>query len=815
MPSRRLRASLLVSGAAGALLTLMVAVPVLAARGVLSAAASFVADAIQHLATRALALVTMLNWVTVISVVSGVATVVGTLATLGVIRRKVGGREQPTVPAQLPAPLPSFIGRGAPLSDLTKQLSAKRGSDVGVVVISGPPGVGKSQLALRLAHAVKLDYPDGQLYADLRGDKPRAARTLEPGALLARFIRDLGGQPPPTPGEVDLLDASIRTFTSLISGKRLLILLDNGGDQEQIGPLLPAAPGCAVIVTSRSSFTVLGQPPLVLQELAEDEAVAVLLDGLSPSPLQGLPDHTAAKQIAHACAYLPLALALVNGRLKTHKHSLRTTADALDRKRVLDLNESNRSVRAAFEVTFGDLGAEEAEDFCLLSAADLTELSPWSAGALIGKPLAVTRTELDQLVLRNLLIELGEDSRGDMRYKIHDLLRAFAAERLERDRPVEARVALERVLAVYQDYVDHAYKRMTSGYPTRARSRNAWGAEHERERERVLVEAPTWYLREHANIVALIRQAHSARLPLLASLLTSSSFYFWELNGRYEEWRELAGLALTAARDVGDLEAEAIALQRLGKLELNVAQEARTWSLRPTGRAVQGQEPPGQQLPAGGRPDPGRSSSAAIAYLEQAIAMFCQLQRPLEQVLARRDLADAYRSAGRPREAITEYQRVLREIEVCGGRPDLLDPDTLQVVKASVFVSFAQAHLEVGELGPAEDLLCHGLELAGSGSVNHPRVRAFAHRRLGDLYLTAGKTSDAIVQHGLAIELFQAMGDKTWEARTHFELAKAQRAHGLRDKARQQLEAAERLLEAMGSEEVAVVREAKRDARFR
>jgi hypothetical protein len=239
------------------------------------------------------------------------------------------GGERTLAPAQLPLAVPGFAGRTTPLGALDAAASVGvRSRPVTVVIsaVSGTAGVGKTALAIHWAHRVRNRFPDGQLYVNLRGFDPGGA-VMPPAEAVRLFLDALEVPAERIPAD---LDAQAALYRSLLAGRRMLVVLDNARDAEQVRPLLPGAPGCVVVVTSRSQLSGLvadaGAHPLTLDLLTRPESRQLLAARLGPERLAAEPD--AVEEIVTSCARLPLALAIVAARApptRTFRHSSRTS----------------------------------------------------------------------------------------------------------------------------------------------------------------------------------------------------------------------------------------------------------------------------------------------------------------------------------------------------------------------------------------------------------------------------------------------------------------------------------------------------------
>ncbi|MFD9960249.1 BTAD domain-containing putative transcriptional regulator [Amycolatopsis sp. NPDC058986] len=345
-----------------------------------------------------------------------------------------GPSAEPVVPkpAQLPADVADFTGRATRVGELAAVLRAGADGAVPITAISGIGGIGKTALTVHIAHSVRGDYPDGQLYVDLEGT---SSRPRDPAAVLAGFLRALGVADSAVPEEASERAA---LFRSCLAGRRVLLVLDNARDAEQVGPLLPGAGGSAVLITSRT--TMAGLPAVFVPLEALERAEAAALFGAIVGQRRAGEEPDAVLDVLTACGFLPLAVRIAASRLAcrpdwtiaSFARRLRDEYRRLDQLRVGDL-----AVEATFELSYRQLGAEHAEAFRLLSVPDTAFLPLATAAAALD--LAEQRAEdiLESLVDTGLL-----DSPRPGQYHYHDLLRLYARRKAEDVDPAGERGAV-------------------------------------------------------------------------------------------------------------------------------------------------------------------------------------------------------------------------------------------------------------------------------------------------------------------------------------------------------------------------------------
>jgi DNA-binding SARP family transcriptional activator len=338
---------------------------------------------------------------------------------------------RPVTPRQLPAPPRSFTGRTHELDLITAAVA-----EHAAVAIGGIGGIGKTWLALHWAHQHLDDFPDGQLYVNLRGFDP-AGQSLVPDAAIRGLLAALGVDTAALPADPEALAG---TYRSVLAGKRVLLVLDNAADLAQVTPLLPGDPAGTVLVTSRRQLTGLvaahGAMPLALDVLPSTDAKELLARRLGADRVDAEP--VAVADIVASCGGLPLALGVVAARAATHpRRPLATLAAELVETRLDALGGGDLSsdVRAVLSWSVRGLDDEAMRVFGLLGAAPGPDIGLASAAALTGLPVALARTTLRQLDDAYLVQEHVPD-----RFRMHDLIRLFAAERFTADEPLRGLV---------------------------------------------------------------------------------------------------------------------------------------------------------------------------------------------------------------------------------------------------------------------------------------------------------------------------------------------------------------------------------------
>ncbi|WP_411093642.1 AfsR/SARP family transcriptional regulator [Streptomyces sp. 049-1] len=471
-------------------------------------------------------------------------------------RQEVQAAQLPQ-PAQLPADLAHFVNREAELERLRSLLpdGDEPTSTVVISAIGGMAGIGKTTLAVHWAHKIADRFPDGQLFVNLRGFDP-SGQPAKADETLRSFFDALGVPPIRIPMG---LQAQSALFRSLLAKRRMLILLDNARDTDQVRPLLPGAPGCLVIVTSRNQLTGLvigeGAHPLMLDQLSFPEAYELLARRLGAARLASEP--RAVEDIITRCARLPLALAIVAARAaSSNGFPLSAVAEEVgDAHYGLDVfandDDVATDVRAVFSWSYKALSAQAARLFRLLGLHSGLDISIPAASALAGLPLRETRELVGELTRCHLLTEHVPG-----RYSLHDLLRDYAAERVDAEEaPEERDRAIDRILGWYVHTAAATSLHLTPRRPPVP-------LEPLPEACRPLQfttyeQALHWCETERADLIAAVHQATTTGRNTLAWRLAAVLSGFFCLRSHLPGWRATALSGLTAARAVEDLTAEA------------------------------------------------------------------------------------------------------------------------------------------------------------------------------------------------------------------------------------------------------------------
>ncbi|MGI5214107.1 AfsR/SARP family transcriptional regulator [Plantactinospora sp. CA-290183] len=474
------------------------------------------------------------------------------------------------VPAQLPADPSMFTGRHAELAALSAVLTGPT-EQTRTAVVSACGGVGKTWLAVHWAHRHRELFPDGQLFVDLRGFDP-SGRPTAPEAALLGFLDALGVAPGAAPADAD---AQVGLYRSLLAGRRILVVMDNARNAEQVVPLLPGSAGCATIVTSRDRLTTLvsrhGAHPVPLDVLTEADARQLLSRRLGTERMAASPDAVA--QVTAACGGLPLALGIAAARVAVQSRQafpviagqLRDAATRLD---ALDEEHPEGGLRAVLSWSHAALDPAAARVFTLLGLNPGPDISTPAAVALTGLPHAQVAAVLRILDRQSLLVQ---QTAG--RWRPHDLIRLYAAERAVRDLPdAERTAAVDRLVGFYLGTAHRADGRLEPGREPVALDDCAAGVDPLPLADEAAV--IRWYEAEDRCLLAVQQIAAEHGRHRAAWQLAWLTDVFYRRRGRSADRLAIWQLALAAARQAGDPTAQALTGRFLGCVLATAGQHA-------------------------------------------------------------------------------------------------------------------------------------------------------------------------------------------------------------------------------------------------
>lgn len=468
---------------------------------------------------------------------------------------------------QLPPDIRDFTGRDSLVSKilgLFEDGHHERTTAVIVVAIAGKAGVGKTTLAVHIAQRLRSRFSGGALYVNLHGTE---AQVLTPFRVLSNFLLALGVARDQIPED---LEERAALYRAQLAARQMLVVLDNAAGEAQVRPLLPGSAGCAALITSRVRLSGLDAVHSVIDVLEPYEAVEFLGKMAGEARVAAEPE--AAQAIVGLCGYLPLAVRIAGAKLAARPSwSLTRLVEQLvnERDRLSQLEVGDLEIRASFALSYQGCSEAEQRAFRLLGLLHARDFAAWVPAALLGVGSAQAEQLIERLTDAQLLETMGDDATGRTRYRFHDLLRAFARERLREEEPASAqRAALEQALGAYLTHAEYAATLLDPGQRPHIIERivKRW-AEPEPGVIASAVRDPVWWFAaERLNLVALINQAYEAGLWELTWLLTNAVVEFFDVGSHWSLWQHTHELALKAARQADNRLAEAATLRNLGRL---------------------------------------------------------------------------------------------------------------------------------------------------------------------------------------------------------------------------------------------------------
>lgn len=661
------------------------------------------------------------------------------------------------VPRQLPADVRGFVNRLSELQRLNALIADDGGGEEqrksAVLVVAGTAGAGKTALALHWAHQVQDLFPDGQLYVNLRGYDPELPISAE--QVLEQFLRALDMPTDAVPAD---LESRAALYRSLLAQRRILVVLDNAATVGQVRPLLPGAPRCLVLVTSRSRLSGLvardGAHRVTVGVLEPSEAIA-LLDTVTAGYRVG-DDVGQVAELAQLCARLPLALRIAAERAASHPHmplgdliqDLRDESGLWDAL-TADDDEDADAVRAVFAWSYRALPRAAARLFRLLGIHPGPEFSTYAAAELAGTSLPQARRQLDVLTGAHLLEQVGPD-----RYQFHDLLRAYAVDQAQDEETSESRQALlERLLTWYLH---------TAAAAAAAIDSHLRPVDLPAVRSELILQFPTreeairWYESERDNLAAGIRAAASAGLHDIAWQLPAVLRRIYAFHTP-AEWIPTGLIGLDSARRVGTRSGEADLLESLGMAHVQAGRTDDALAYHRQALAIRREtgDEFGEAMTLNGiglvhlrR----RELTQARGDFEQCLAIVRRLGERRWEGIAVGNLADTFLDLGESQQAFELAQQAVAIHRETGN--------TLSEFASLTVISAVQR--EWGSLDDAIATLHRAQDLAHE--LDNPVREAYALLELGQTQLAGELYEDALLAFHQAAVLYRRLGDTSREA---------------------------------------------------
>lgn len=662
-------------------------------------------------------------------------------------------------PSQLPADITTFTGRAEETEALCRLLVGEANDvthKLPVVALVGLGGVGKTALAVHVAHILSSQFPDGHLYANLRSN----SQPIDPADLIARFLRDLGIDPGQIP-----VDAEARTavYRALLAGRRILVVLDDVSDTAQARPLLPGTASCGVLITSRRRLHDLeGITILDLDVLPPDCASQLFAHIAGEERVRAEPD--AAQEVVAACGGLPLAIRIAGAQLASHRSwSVRNLAEHLadQRNRLDTLQAGNLAVRTAFGASYSNLrrrrngekeGIDASQLFRFLSLWTGPSISLPAASALMGKPEASVLSALQTLADEHLL-----ESPASGRYCFHDLIRIYAAERTHIEETMESQeTAITRLLNWYL-HTTEAAAQVISPQNTRVPLSSRLGGVRPLD-FRSIEEAIAWCEAERACLVAATSLANNSALHELAWKVPAAAMSFFYRRGYWSDWVATHEIGLGSARAIEDRHAEAWMLNNLGIVSgIRHMEESIDYLQQAMAICAEIDDRRGEARTA-------NNVATACLNLRRFDAALEVAQRSLQiqrkaglrhgEGIALRNLGNCYRHSGSYDQALGLLQQSLVILRELGDRD----------AEADTLADLGDTYLGLDQGSKSREFLRQSLAITRAIGNRYGEARTL--RRLGHAEIQAGNARQAHQLLSEATSLFEELGDRAQAAET-------------------------------------------------
>lgn len=738
---------------------------------------------------------------------------------------------QAVVPRRLPASIADFTGRQAQLAEIKHVLGDHdRGQNYGVriVSISGKGGVGKSTLALRAAHELRDAYPDGHLYGDL--ESPDGEDRMR--GVLARFLHALGVAGNAMPDDEEERG---ELYRSRVANKKVLVVLDGAMNEDQVIPLLPAGPGCAVIVTSRTRLSGLpGAHEIGIEVFEVNRSLELLATIVGSGRLQAEPE--AAHELVDLCGRLPLAIRIAGARLASRPHwridvlvaRLRNTVRRLD-----ELSYRGLELRSNIGLSYRTLSATARCLFRRFALITSPDCPGWTAAALLDTDPYDAFEVVESLVEAQLLDTVQYPGER-LRYRFHDLIRVYATERLRAEESEAERTeTVERLLGAWLARAEHAHRKEYGGdYAILHGTAPRWAGASELEEIDEMGDQMEWLEIERRSLVSAAHLAADYGMSEACWDISLTSVTLFQVKGHFDDWRETAERALAVAEETGNRRGRAAMLYSLGgmhSLQTRLSEAERCFTA-----ALEIFEQVGDEhgyaltLRNAATIDRLRDGAAATmakyevalekmrvvgdligeAYILQHMAKVCidegdgdraqvlldtalrccmqvKYLRGEAQVLNR--FSELYLFVNKVEQAHKALNRVLLIVRDIGDR----------IGEAHALYRLGVVRQRSGRLDNAETTLQHSLSLAHE--VGERMVAGSAYYALGEIALARGQGAAGADHVDAALSLFTELGSTIWRAKALILRSDIHQGRGEDMEARQDVDEAIELLGAVDS----------------
>lgn len=690
--------------------------------------------------------------------------------------------QQPQLLPQAPS---LFVNREDELAEASRLLGQGTSGSV-TLLVTGPAGVGKTAFAIRTGHLLNSRFPDGQLYADLRGFGDEPAKSF---TVLSAFLRALGvhggAMPPDVGGRINL-------YRTLLAQRRTLVVLDNAADALLVHDLLPSGEHCAAIVTSRTMLASLVAARLPLKVF--DSATGLVLLREMVGADRTVAESSSARSIVETCGGLPLAVWVTGARLAARPHwpLARVARTLANEQRKLDeLAVGHIAVRASLEVTYRGMPPVVRHALRMLALLPGPDFTVWALAALLNMDLEHAEDVLDELVDVHV-VETGVAAATGVRYRLHDLVRLVGRERAEReDMPQDRTAALNRLLGASLHLADVAADTLSVDFQGTSQASLASWQFTPTDTAQILADPLAWFNDERQFLIGVVDQAlDRTEISPAAGLATTLTTLF-QIGSHFDDWERTQSRALKAALASGNRHSATQLHRCLG--ELTTILDRYPEALDHFEQALQLAEREGPAYRA--------SATAGLAYVHRLLGRYssavhhferaAELARRVENVnclvYATNGIGVIYLEQGRVEAAMEQFTQCLRASQEAGYQPG----------EAQALRCLGQGYRALGAYPAAAD--CFRQAALISESLGDRLTTAHATCWLGDVLVRQGAHAEGRRMLASTLWTYREFGNLWGEAATLYALAEAQLVAGRPALARQRAEAAVRLWRRIGS----------------